>query len=200
MKNQLVACALVLGAVLAHADEPSKWRFVGRIGMGFGSTPLEEGYYANDGSTWELSSGNGLKYALGADYRIAEKVTLQATIGKERSTVPANDADLKFSRTPIELMGFFDVSKDIRLGLGLRKSIDAKVQASGAGIGFPSVGKWDSSVGGVLEAQYIFASTTRLDGGPGQFGTNLRFVNETFTKGAVTKKADHFELGLFLNY
>jgi hypothetical protein len=199
MKNQLVACALVLGSVLAYADEPSKWRFVGRIGMGFNSTPLDEGNYI-DGTTWELSSGNGLKYALGADYRIAEKVTLQATIGKEMSTVPAGNGDLTFSRTPIELMGFFDVSKDIRLGLGLRKSTDAKVQASGAGIGYPSVGEWDSSVGGVLEAQYIFASTTRLDGGPGQFGTNLRFVNETFTKGAVTKKADHFELGLFLNY
>jgi hypothetical protein len=201
MKKQLLACVLVCGSVLAHAQvqEPSKARFVGRIGMGFGSAALDSGFYTS-GSSWELSSGNGLKYALGADYRIAKKITLQATVGKELSTVPASNGDLTFNRLPVELLGFLDVSKEIRLGAGLRKSTGAQVSSSGAGTGYPSVGTWDASLGGVLELQYILDTTERQTGGPGQFGVNLRYVSETFTKGAVSKIADHFELGLFLNY
>jgi hypothetical protein len=57
-----------------------------------------------------------------------------------------------------------------------------------------------ASNGVVLEGQYVFASTTRQDSGASQFGTNLRFVSETFTKGAVAKQADFYELGLFLYY
>jgi hypothetical protein len=112
MKKQLLACVLVCGSVLAHAQvqEPSKARFVGRIGMGFGSAALDSGFYT-DGSTWEVSSGNGLKYALGADYRLGKNFTLQATIGKEQSTLQASNAELMFSRTPVELLGFIDVNK-----------------------------------------------------------------------------------------
>lgn len=201
MKKQLLACVLVCGSVLAHAQvqEPSKARFVGRIGMGFGSAALDSGFYT-DGSTWEVSSGNGLKYALGADYRLGKNFTLQATIGKEQSTLQASNAELMFSRTPVELLGFIDVNKEIRFGLGVRKSTNPQVTGSGVTSNNASVGAWDSSVGGVLELQYILDTTERQTGGPGQFGVNLRYVSETFTKGAVSKIADHFELGLFLNY
>jgi hypothetical protein len=139
MKKQLLACVLICGSVLAHAQEPSKLRFVGRVGMGFNSAPLDSGTYVG-GSSWELSSGNGLKYALGADYRIAKNVTLQATLGKELSTVPASNGDLTFNRLPVEVMGFLDVTKEIRLGAGLRKSTGAQVSSSGAGNNYQSIG------------------------------------------------------------
>lgn len=199
MKKQWLGALLVLGCALAHADDPSKWRFVGRIAVGFGSDALDSGTYVG-GTRWELSAGNGLKYALGADYRIAEKVTVQATVGKELSTVPAGNGDLTFNRTPVEVLGFYDVSKDFRLGGGLRSSTNAQVSSSGAGNGYPSVGTWTSSVGAVLEGQYIFDSRMHADGAVSQFGVNLRFVSENFTKDAVTKRGDHAEVGIFLNY
>jgi hypothetical protein len=199
MKKLLLACALVLGAALAHADEPSKLRFVGRIGMGFGSAPLDSGSYIG-GGTWDLSAGNGLKYAVGVDYRIAEKVTLQATVGKELSTVPAGNGDLTFNRTPVELLGFVDLGKDFRLGAGLRSSTNSSVSSSGAGNGYTSVGAWTSSVGAVVEGQYIIDSKMTSGGSLGQFGVNLRLVSENFTKDSVTKSGDHYEVGLFLNY
>jgi hypothetical protein len=199
MKKSLLACTLVLGCVLAHAEAPSKWRFLGRVGMGFGSAALDSGIYQG-GTSWELSAGNGLKYALGADYRISEKVTLQATVGKELSTVPASNGDLTFNRTPVELLGFVDLSKDFRLGAGLRNSTNSSVSSSGAGNNYPSIGNWSASVGAVVEAQYIFDSKMKADGGVSQFGVNLRLVSENFTKDAVTKSGDHYEVGVFLYY
>lgn len=198
MKKQVMGCVLMVCSALAHADAPSDWRFVGRLGMGMGSTPLDSGFYT-DGSSWELSSGNGLKYAVGADYRLGQNLTLQATVGKELSTVPASNGDLTFNRTPVELMGFVDVSKELRVGLGVRSSTGARVSSSGAGTGYTSVGDWTPSTGAVLEAQYLFSSTGQVRN-PSQFGVNLRFVSESFTKGAVTKTADHYELGVVLYY
>ena len=199
MKKLLLTCALVLGTVLAHAEAPSKLRFVGRVGMGFGSDALDSGTYVG-GSRWELSAGNGLKYAVGADYRISEKITIQATVGKELSTVPAGNGDLTFNRTPVEVLGFYDVSKDFRLGGGLRNSTNAQVSSSGAGNGYPAVGTWTSSVGAVLEGQYIFDAKRHSDGAVSEFGVNLRFVGENFTKDGVTKRGDHAEVGIFINY
>ena len=196
---EILIAGLAVPCIIATSMWSALLQAGGHVGMGFGSAALDSGIYQG-GTSWELSAGNGLKYALGADYRISEKVTLQATVGKELSTVPASNGDLTFNRTPVELLGFVDLSKDFRLGAGLRNSTNSSVSSSGAGNNYPSIGNWSASVGAVVEAQYIFDSKMKADGGVSQFGVNLRLVSENFTKDAVTKSGDHYEVGVFLYY
>lgn len=200
MKKQLLACVLVGFAAVSHAqdEKPSDWRFVGRLGVGFGGENIEQGYYVG-GKYWELSTGSGMKYALGADYRLAPKVVVQATLGRDISTVPADQGDQYFSRNPVEILGLVDITNAIRMGVGVRQSTNAAVVANGAYVTDPMNGAYDASPGFVFEAQYIISASEKA-GSRSQFGVSLRFVSETFKKSGMTFKGDHGELAFVLNY
>lgn len=142
-----------------------------------------------------------MKYALGADYRIAEKVTLQGSVGREVSTIPnAANGDLTFTRVPVELLGFYDLSKDFRLGGGLRYSTNPNMTGNGFAEGWSGLGGYEPSLGAVLEGQYLFVTPVKGSAGNGQFGLSLRYVSESFKKNGTTTNGDHYELGLVLYY
>lgn len=197
MKKQWWGVLLVLGCALAQADE-GNWRFVGRLASGFGGDKMEQGHYVG-GAPWELSAGSGWKFALGADYRVSEKVALQATVGRDVSTVPAVQGDQYFERIPVELLGFYDVSKELRLGGGLRYSANSKMSANGAFVNDPLNGNYEATPGAVLEAQYVFATTENARG-KAQFGISLRYVNESFKKNGLTFSGNHGEVAMVLYY
>lgn len=194
MKKQWLGALLVLGCALAHAEE-SHWRFVGRLGSGFGGDKMEQGNYVG-GAPWELSAGSGWKFAVGTDYRISEKVTLQGTVGRDVSTVPAQQGDQYFERIPVELLGFYDLSKQVRLGGGLRYSANSKMSANGAYVNDPLNGNFGVTPGFVIEGQYL----TERAGGNAQFGVSLRYVNESFSKNGLNFSGNHGEIALVLYY
>lgn len=200
MKKRILATVLMLVCVLAHA-EPSNWRFFGRFGTGFGGEKFASGNYSNSSAYWEVGPGTGMKYALGADYRLAEKVTLQGSVGREVSTIPnAANGDLTFTRIPVELLGFYDLSRDFRLGGGLRYSTNPNMTGSGFAEGWSGLGGYEPSLGAVLEGQYLFVTPEKGSAGNGQFGLSLRYVSESFKKNGTTTSGDHYELGLVLYY
>jgi hypothetical protein len=195
MKKQLLACVLICGSVLAHAQEEkaSNWRFMARAGTGFGGENMLSGNYRN-GGYYELNAGSGMKYALGVDYRLAPKVTVQASIGREISMISAIEGDLTFTRLPLEVIGMYDISKDFRLGAGLRYSTEAKLR--GTGVFTPLNDNFESVPGAVVEGQYIFSSTK--DGA--QFGLSLRYVTESFKGFGTTYRGEHGSLAFVLYY
>lgn len=200
MNRRLLACVLVFASVLAHADEvsPSNWRFMGRIGTGFGGENMGSGNYAN-GGYYELNAGTGMKYALGADYRLSPKTTLQASIGREISMISAIEGDLVFNRLPLEVMGMYDIGKDMRIGLGLRYSTEAKVTATGIFTtpGWNQLnGTYESIPGFVIEGQYLLGETKNT----AQFGVSARYVYEQFKRNGATYRGEHGELALVLYY
>lgn len=200
MKKQWLGALLVLGCALAHADE-SNWRFFGRFGVGFGGENFASGHYVNSGEYWEIGTGSGMKYAIGADYRISEKVTLQGSVGREVSTVPnAANGDLTFTRVPVELLGFYNLSKEFRVGGGLRYATNSNMTGNGVVAGWSGLGGYEASTGGVLEAQYLFATSQAKEARSAQFGLSVRFVSESFRKDGVTRGGDHGEAGLVLYY
>lgn len=180
-------------------ETPTQWRFVGRLGAGFGGDTILDGHYNGDGTYWSLSTGAGLKVALGADYRLQDKWVVQATVGRDVSTVPADEGDQYFVRMPVEVLGLYDYTENIRVGGGLRYAANAKVEGNGAYANDPVNGNYESSLGFVLEAQYVLAATQRK-GSDGQAGLGFRFVSESYKSRIKTYNADHAEIVLFLNY
>jgi hypothetical protein len=200
MKKLLLVYALALGCVGAHADAAGEtsWRFVGRAGAGFGGQIMDSGYYVG-GRYYELNAGTGSKYAIGADYRLTEKLAMQATVGMEVSEVPAVQGNQWFTRVPVEVVGLYDLSKEFRIGAGVRYSTNSQVVSNGAYVGDAINGRYEPTLGFVVEGQYLFATTERK-GSDAQFGISLRYVSESFKKDGKTYSGDHGQATLVLYY
>lgn len=101
----------------------------------------------------------------------------------------ASNGDVRFTRYPFELLGYWYATPQFRLGGGLRKALSPKLSSSGvaAGLGNASL---SANVGVVLEGEYQFNP---------HFGITLRGVAEKykFDNGA---KADGNHFGVRFNY
>lgn len=203
MKKKITGCIVALGCALAHADA-GEWRFFGLLGTGLGGDAIAEGTYINTGGAWAVKTGLGLQYKLGLDYRVAPKMTVQGSFGRQRSTTDASNGEISLTTHAVELMGFYDVSPSVRAGAGVRTLTLAEVSATGVANGFVAAGRYDSTPGAVLELQYVLDSTeSRKGSGSGQFGISTRYVSETLTHSSnntPSKNGSHFEIGLFLYY
>lgn len=177
MKNWFGAIALILACGTVHAQAPSL-RFHGHLGYSAGGATLVSGTYT-DGTSYTINAGQGLMLALGADYRVAEQVSVQATVGSHVDKTHATNGEIAFRRTPVELLVFYDLNEQLRLGGGLRKAQNAEVTASGVAAGMPGTGSYESSGGLVFEGQYFFAST-RTTVRKAQWGLGVRIVSESY--------------------
>jgi hypothetical protein len=142
---------------------------------------------------------------VGADVRLTDKVSIQGSVGHQRNRVVGSNFTFDFQRQPVELMGFYSVTEQVRVGLGARKVVNAKLTGDGVALGYAANGNYDSSVGAVLEAQYLFNPPSQVARNL-VVGINLRFVKEDFTQadGGIppyeTKSGDHIALGLVFYY
>ncbi len=202
MKNWLLCIVMAMSGAGALAQAPTV-RFHAHVGYSAGGDTLASGTYVS-GNTYSIDAGKGVIMALGADVRVAEKVTLQATLGHHRDTTNASNGEIVFKRTPIELLGFYDIGENFRLGGGLRKAQNAEVTASGAAAGISAAGAYESTVGAVLEGQYFFNS---LRYGASErkalWGVGVRLVNESFKQTnstAGSKNGSHLALSFLFYY
>lgn len=200
MKKQILGSLVAFGCMLTQA-QAADLRFFGSLGGAFGGDTLASGTYT-DGTSYEVNAGKGLVLSVGADYRVADKVTVQGSVGYQSGSTNAKNGEISFTRSPVELLVFYDISKQIRLGGGVRKANGAELTVSGAASATP--GKYDSSVGTVLEGQYFFSP---VDAGAAvrkaQWGLNLRYVSETYTPtngSAGAKSGNHLGFGVVMYY
>lgn len=129
----------------------------------------------SDGSTSSIKAGGLVYLKAGADWRINPLFSAQGTFGYHRDSVSARNGDMKFERTFLEGIGFFNFLPKHRVGLGLRQTYGANVSSSGAA---SSVGNIDfkSSLGTVLEYEWMMSRN-----GPSGYGLTFRLVNEKYT-------------------
>ena len=202
MKKPLFVTLLACVSVVAHAKELSL-RFFGSMGYGVGGDTLASGNYT-DGSSYEVKAGSGFQLAIGADFRVAENVTIQGSIGYHVHDATASNGQISFKRTPVELLGFYDITNQFRLGGGVRKVNDAELTVSGAAVGSTTAGKYDSSTGVVLEGQYFFSPVQSVAGNrKAQLGLSVRYVTETYTPkngSTAAKNGNHGVVGLVVYY
>lgn len=195
MKKHICLVVLALAATATFAQQTSsKLGFVGALGANFGGDTLVSGNYSNGGS-YSIKSGKGLMLAGGVTYAVDPTIDVQATIGYENDSTNASNGEIKFTRTPMEVLGFYNFNDAYRLGLGLRRACGAHLSSSGAAA---SVGSedFDASTGAVLEGQYLFGqkNTERK----ARFGLYARYVAEKFTsqKSSKTVSGNHIGLGV----
>lgn len=198
-----VAVALMgLAAAVAQAQAPTA-RFFANVAYSLGGDTLASGTFVS-GNTWDIRAGQGLVLALGADFRVAEKVVVRASVGQHADDVRASNGVVSFTRRPLELLGFYELNSNVMLGGGLRQSGSARVKASGVAKGLSAAGDYDSSTGLVVEGVYFFSPLTSAPTRKPLWGMNLRFVTEEFKQsgkvGATEKSGNHVALGLVFMY
>ncbi len=139
-----------------------------------------------DGSSQNIKSGGLIHLFGGVEYR-SGSLALQANVGYHVDDTSANNGSVKFSRMPIELLGFWHASDTWRFGAGFRKAGSAKLSGSGAAA---SVGNFSfNGKGGlVLQGEYFFDND--------KASTYLRYVTEDYTLRGFSVSGNHAGLGL----
>lgn len=141
-----------------------------------------------DGSSEKIKSGGLLHLFGGLEYRIGS-FTLQANVGYHvDDTSAASNGSVKFSRMPVELLGFWHVADDWRIGGGFRKAGSAKLSGSGAAA---SVGRstFSSKGGLVLQGETFFGSGQTIS-------AYLRYVTEDYELRGLSVSGNHVGLGV----
>lgn len=203
MKKGLIGLVIACTALAASADAP-RVRMYANVGYGFGGQPLIDGIWVNSSNqqtgNWDIKTGKGAVLALGADLRITDRFSIQGSMGYETDSVEGVNGGYKFSRVPVELLGFYSVTERFRLGGGVRKVHSTNIQGHGSAEGDHAA--YEHSGGAVLEGQYFFSNPSRTDREP-LFGLYVRYIHESYKLRDwedEKKDGNHFALGLLFYY
>jgi hypothetical protein len=142
--------------------------FVAGAGFAHGGDTIIVGTYP-DGETRNAKAGNGLEVYLGGAWRVSDKFALQADVGYQTSTADGNIGEFTFKRYPIELLGYFYLSNNWRLGAGAR--FDERVKLTGTGSVAGLNQDFENASGAVAEIEYLIEPDV---------GIKFRAVNENF--------------------
>lgn len=200
----LLALALLAGAAgVAQAQQTSNWRFYAGGGMASGGEVLASGTIVNvqNGNTipFKIKPAGDLQFRIGADYRLNERFSVQAAIGHGNSDPMGTNGSLSMTTIPWEFTGFFNITDALRIGGGYRRSY-ADLSATGVGLGWQGLGRYNSNNGAVLEVQYLWSNSGPTNAAKTQFGLSLRAVSETFSQGGNSFSGNHYEVGVALYY
>ncbi len=165
----LVAFAIASSSHAQVAAPPAKAvrGFIG-IGATAGGDKLATAEYTN-GDTASIRAGSGVYFTGSMEFRINEQFSAQASVNFHVDDQSARNGSLKFQRFPIEAMAFYHIDQQWKIGTGLRYVTGAKL--SGSGAGEIDDLKFDNTLSGVVEAEYMFTP---------QVSVKVRYVNEKF--------------------
>ena len=198
MKKLLLCLALAAPCALAHADE-SDWRFYAGIGLAHGGDTIFQGALVDQSTglvqPFSVRAGTATEFRIGADYRIGNRFTIQASVGHADEAPQGTNASLDFKTTPVELLGFFNITEGLRVGGGIRKTF-ATISTTGVA-NIPGLnGSYTGSRGSVLEVQYLLGTSEQENKVQHNvFGLSLRLVNETLEHDGYSLNGHHYEIG-----
>lgn len=187
MNRSAVRCALpALAAVLLAAALPAQAQFAP-------PAPYERNFYLglfggltgggdklatvrfNDGSTESINAGGLVHLGIGFVWQpVLAPVSVQATIGWHGDTITADNGDLKFTRVPIELLGYLHPAPHVRIGGGVRWVTSPELKTDVPGIN--DTIRFKDTTGAVIEGGYRFGSRTWV---------NLRYTVEDYEAESV---------------
>ena len=186
MKKIAITAALVATSLCSHADDLRPLHFVIGTGITGGGEKLATVTYTN-GDTQDIRSGGLVHYFAGVDVRAAPHVSVQATVGYHVDTSSgASNGSVRFTRVPVEVLGYFHVSDAIRLGGGVR--LVNSPELVGRGVASNINESFDNTVGVVLEGEYKFTNW---------FGLKLRAVSESYRSKSTGLKANGDHAGVY---
>lgn len=172
LKMAALASALLFTAQNAVAQrtsqEPSV-RFVVTAGLTGGGDTLAEVEYEN-GYDSKVKGGGLVQIGAGLQFRKpGAPVSLLATVNYHVDNATADNGDVRFDRVPLEVLGFYHVNDIVRLGVGLRHTINATYKED---IDYEPLYKEDYKDANGLILQVGF--------GTGRFWGAVRYVDESY--------------------
>lgn len=189
-KYVFMACLIASSAFA----QDSPWRYTGGILLSEGGDHLFYGKYT-DGTKIDITAGGTLALNFGLYRNIGSAFDLQTTLGIHTAGTLGANGNASFTRFPLEVMGFYPLNDEYRLGAGVRKSLAAKLGTSGVATYQPSA-EFNASVGRVIELQYLLGKTNKKS--TAKTAVNFRYAKETFTEKTegIKIKGDHIGVGV----
>lgn len=176
--------AFALGLLLAGTQATGATHFHANLAYAYGGDELATVYFT-DGSNQSLRAGSGFSFNLGAAHSFTDSpFSMRLTLGYQADSTTATNSNARFSRYPLELLGFWhhDVH---RLGGGLTRHFSPSLDLDNLGgrIDFEDAG------GFLLEYGYEFS--------PGA-GFAIRYTTIDYTADGFTGEVDGNSLGVAL--
>jgi hypothetical protein len=182
----LALAGLLIGSPAWAQDTAQKPASRAVLGAGLtigGDTVIVAPY--TDGSSKAIKAGQLFHLYAGLEYQF-QGFAVQGNIGYHVDQAFGTNGDVIFGRIPLELIAYKQVSDKFRLGLGLRKAFNAKldwhVDADKAKYDF------GSGLGSIFEAEYLLSDRA---------GIKLRYVVETYDYAGFEYDGNH--VGLMAN-
>ncbi len=194
MKKIVISIALAFaGAGVAQAQNmapveafPTKqMRGFVSAGITAGGDKLATARYTNGGRV-DLHAGGLFALNAGIDYTVTQQFSFQGSIGYHVDQANGSNGEIRFQRYPIELLAYYKVAPQWRLGGGVRYVSSPKLTSSGAA--YLGEYRFDNAVSGLVEAEYILSP---------QVGIKLRYVAEKIDNRYDTHKIDANHVGVF---
>jgi outer membrane protein W len=170
MKKILMAGAISMalcGSAFAQ-NEPNPLHFMVGVGLTVGGENVATAQYT-DGSSNNISAGTGAQLMTGLDYRLNQSVSFEATVGYRVRVALGSNGNASFNRFPIDLLAYYNVDPNWRLGGGVEYINHPTLSASGAIAGLNE--DFKNTTGLVLEAEYFPMPN---------LGVKFRAVKETY--------------------
>jgi hypothetical protein len=178
-----------LGAAHAQGTAPApqkNTRFFVQMGFTGGGDKIANVEYT-DGTDGDVTFGSLIQLGAGVDYRFNESFSMQASINDHISSEGADNGAIRFTRFPMELIGYYNVTPQWRVGGGVRYVSGAKIKSRGVAASFGN-GDFDNAIGGIVEAEYAMGD---------RVGIKLRYVSEKYQLSGTNAKASGNHVGVF---
>lgn len=204
---QAVAGALLCGVMIpsVHAQDggpevsaeapvelppPPKIKLVLGFGVTFGGDTLGSLAF-NSGTVEDVKAGQLLLMYGGLQYQATPRLSVQGTFGYHVDDATASNAQIKFSRFPMEVLVRHHINDQWLVGGGVRLVLGAEATARQDGFGSGTL-SFDNAVGAVIEGEYRSAPN---------LGWKLRYVSEKYkVLGQPSDTVDGSHVGLLLNW
>ena len=127
--------SLILVFAEAHSQEtknPLITQFLIEGGGEFGGDEILTVFF-EDGSDQTMRAGQGIFLAVGGQFEFQEikSLMLRASIGIKYNTTAADNANIRFTRLPINLMPYWKINEDFRLGVGITSHQSVRFKGDG---------------------------------------------------------------------
>jgi hypothetical protein len=174
-----VVCMIGLASA-ASASQALDVRPLVKGGFDFGGDTIVTARFT-DGSTRSIKANQGFYVGGGASV-LNDDGTLEAelSLSYKMGLISANNGDLKFTRLPLEALGFYRWTH-FRLGGGLTYHINPRLE--GSGVASNVTHSFDNAAGFVLQGDYLFTP---------KFSVGARYTNIKYkqTNPSATFKGD----------
>lgn len=152
--------SLILVFVEVHSQEaknPLIAKFLIEGGGEFGGDEILTVFFT-DGGEQTMRAGQGGFIAVGGQFELqnTDSFMLRASVGFKYTTTAADNANIRFTKLPINLMPYWKINNDFRLGAGLTMHQNVRFK----GDGFVEDIDFKGSIGPRFEFGYKWVAVT----------------------------------------